>query len=338
MLDVITIGTATRDVFLRSNQLKILKDPKHLKKLGFKTGEAECLSLGSKIQVEEPVFTIGGGAANAAVTFRRMGLETAALIKIGNDDPGRAIEKSLKQEKIKLITKKSIRGKSAYSTILLTSSGERTILVFRGVSDDFKTGDFPKNIKERWAYITPGEMPAAVLLKIMRDMKRNGGCIAFNPSRHYLSLDKKTLKPLLDLIDIVIVNREEASLLTGVDYRDMPGVFKKFDKLVPGIAVMTNGAKGASVSDGRNVFHVGVFRERKVVDRTGAGDAFGSGFVAGLMLHKGDIKKALRVASANATSVVERIGAQKGILKKAELHAARWRNLPARKEKLNTQT
>ena len=173
MLDVITIGTATRDIFLRSNQLKILKDPKRLKKLGFKTGEAECLSLGSKIQVEEPVFTTGGGAANAAVTFRRMGLETAALIKIGNDDSGRAIEKSLKQEKIKLMTKKSMRGKSAYSTILLTPSGERTILVFRGVSDDFRVSDVPINTKVRWAYITPGEMLTTVLLKIIREIKRN---------------------------------------------------------------------------------------------------------------------------------------------------------------------
>ena len=335
MLDIITIGTATRDVFLRSNQLKILKDPKHLKKLGFKTGEAECLSLGSKIQVEEPVFTIGGGAANAAVTFQRTGLKTAAFIKIGKDDPGKAIEKKLKQEDIKLVAERSLtKGSSAYSTILLTPTGERTILVFRGVSDDFKIGDFPKNIKARWMYITPGEMSAAVLLKIMRDMKRNGGCIAFNPSRYYLSLDKKTLKPLLDLIDVVIVNREEASLLTGVNYRDMPGIFKKFDKLVPGIAVMTNGAKGASVSNGRNAFHVGIFRERKVLDRTGAGDAFGSGFVAGLILHKGDIKKALRVASANATSVVEHIGAQEGILRKTELRASRWSKLPVREEKL----
>ena len=334
MLDVITIGTATRDVFLRSNQLKILKDPKHLKKLGFKTGEAECLSLGSKIQVEEPVFTIGGGAANAAVTFRRMGLETAALIKIGNDDPGRAIEKSLKQEKIKLITKKSIRGKSAYSTILLTPSGERTILVFRGVSDDFRVSDVPINTKVRWAYITPGEMLTTVLLKIIREIKRNGGHVALNPSGFYLSLGKKTLKPILDLIDVVIVNREEASLLTGMDYGNISGIFRKFDEIVPGIAVMTDGVKGVFVSNGKSIFRAGIFREKEILDRTGAGDAFGSGFVAGLLIHKEDIRKALLVASANATSVVEHIGAQKGILKREELKDSRWNRFSIQEEKL----
>src|SRR3989344_4010604 len=100
MFDVITIGTVTRDVFLTSPLFKVLRDQAHLEKIGFKTGEAECFALGSKIEVKKPVMTIGGGAANAAVTFSRQGFRTAAVLKIGDDESGDAIIKHLKKEKV----------------------------------------------------------------------------------------------------------------------------------------------------------------------------------------------------------------------------------------------
>jgi sugar/nucleoside kinase (ribokinase family) len=96
--------------------------------------------------------------------------------------------------------------------------------------------------------------------------------------------------------------------------------------LIDGIAVMTDGARGAIVSDGRYIYRAGIFKEKKLVDRTGAGDAFGSGFVAGFILKK-DIHFALRLASANATSVVEKIGAQAGILRRKDFNLARWQYL-----------
>ena len=96
MFDVITIGTATRDVFLTSNLFKVLKDPTHLKKLGFKTGEAECFALGSKIEVEKPTITVGGGAANAALTFSRQGLRTASVLRMGDDELSDSIERGPK--------------------------------------------------------------------------------------------------------------------------------------------------------------------------------------------------------------------------------------------------
>ena len=89
MFDIITIGTATRDVFLTSPLFKVLRDKKHLPKIGFPTGEAQCFTLGGKIEINETVFTTGGGATNAAITFSRHGLKTAALIKIGRDETGR---------------------------------------------------------------------------------------------------------------------------------------------------------------------------------------------------------------------------------------------------------
>lgn len=95
-----TIGSATRDVFLESSLFKVLNDPVHLKKIGFPTGEAQCFALGSKIEVDKPVLTIGGGAANAGVTFVRQGFSTSSFVRVGDDQNGKAILEDLRSEKI----------------------------------------------------------------------------------------------------------------------------------------------------------------------------------------------------------------------------------------------
>ncbi|MEK7512621.1 MAG: carbohydrate kinase family protein [Patescibacteria group bacterium] len=327
MFSVLTIGTATRDTFLTSPLFKVLHDPKHLKKLGFKTGEAQCFALGAKIDVGEPMVTVGGGAANAAVTFARQGLTTGVLVRLGDDENGSAIARSLARERIRVIPVASRTEKTAHSTILLTPGGERTILTYRGASGGMEAREVPfRKLAARWAYLVPGGIPLAVLMKIVAHLKSRGTRLAMNPSKTYLALGKEKLKPLLATLDVVIVNREEASYLTGVEYRNARGIFKQLDGLVPGIAVMTDGARGSLVSDGKYLYTAGIFREKKLVDRTGAGDAFGAGFVAGLV-EKNDISYALRLAAANATAVVETIGAQAGILSKRTFADRRWRYL-----------
>lgn len=327
MFDVITIGTATRDIFLRSSLFKTLHDPKHLEKLGFKTGEAECFALGSKLEVEKPVFTVGGGAANAAVTFARQGLKTAALIKIGDDALGKEIVRGLKEEKITPLPMVDKKEGTSYSTILLTPQGERTILVYRGASEDLEKKEVPfRKLKAKWAYIAPGGINFLLMQEIVMHLKRQGTQIAMNPSKNYLKLGAERLKGLLKWLDVVIMNREEASLLTGMRYENERGIFKKFDGLIDGIAVMTDGPNGSKVSDGSYLYSAGIFREKKLVDRTGAGDAFGSGFVAGF-IERNDIHYALRLATANAASKVEQIGAQTGLLHKKDLNQSRFKYL-----------
>lgn len=327
MYDVITIGTATRDVFLTSKHFKVLKDKERLKKEGFKTGEAACFSLGSKVEVEEPLFTTGGGALNAAVTFGRLGLKTATIFKVGGDSSGEEIIESVKSENVIPLAIKDKRNSTAYSVILISSDGERTILVYRGAAGKIRKReiDFSK-IKAHWAYIVPNNISLTLMRELLIFLKKSKICVAMNPSKYYLQMGKSALKPILEKLDVVVMNREEASYLTRVNYENVSGIFKEFDRLVPGIAVMTDGENGASVSDGRYIYEAGAFKEKNLVDRTGAGDAFGSAFVAGLML-KNDINYALRMASANATSVVEKVGAQSGILNKDGLNKKRFKYL-----------
>ncbi len=338
MYDVITIGSATRDVFLTSPLFKVLRDPKHLQKIGFESGEAQCFALGGKIEIGAPVLTTGGGATNAAVTFSRQGLKTAAMIKIGSDESGEAILKELKKEKITPFAVKEKDLPTAYSTILLEPSGERTILVYRGASENLKLEEIPfEKLKSSWVYITPGKIPFPVIEKIFNHFSKNKTLIAFNPSGSFVEMREK-IKSLLTKAKVVILNREEAAKLTGIDYSKESEIFEKIDALTPGIVAMTDAEKGVMVSDGFRVYRAGIFKEKKLIDRTGAGDAFGSGFVAGLIRKKEkcerglcrpfNIEYAIRLGSANATSVIEKIGAKAGILKKSEFEKdKRWNNI-----------
>lgn len=337
MFDVLTIGTATHDVFIKSDAFKVVHDPAHLEKLGFPTGDAECFALGGKIEITKPEVTVGGGAANAAVTFARQGMKAAALMKLGSDEAGETTIKTLKKERVAILPLFSADKGTAYSVILLSSGGERTILNYRGASEEMQKGEIPfKKLKAKWAYIVPGRIPFSVISLIVAHLKSQGAKIAMNPSRHYIELGAKQLKPILSRLDVVIMNREEAAYLTGIKYEDEKKIFRKLDELVDGIAVMTDGPKGAMVSDGECVFSAGIYKNQKVVDRTGAGDAFGSGFVAGLArmakpgarFSEAAIEYAIRLASANATSVVESIGAQNGILKRVDFeNNRRWKKL-----------
>lgn len=322
MLDVITLGTITNDLFLESKQFKPFHDSDFPKK-DFPTGNAECFALGSKIYIDSLSQYIGGDAANAAITFARQGLQTGFIGKLGTDAHTKSVQSYFKKEKVKLLSKTLSKKQTDTSIILLSPTGERTILVSRGASNDFLPKDIP-NVKAKWWYIAPGKISSSIILNLVKKIKKEHGKIAFNPSGYYIEHEIDVLKEICKSSDIVIVNREEGSKITGKSYEKIKDIFKAFDALVLGIAVLTDGSNGAFVSDGHMLYKAISFKEKQLADRTGAGDAFGSGFVAGF-IQKNDIGYALRLACANATSVVEHIGAQQGILLRKEFLAPRWK-------------
>lgn len=335
MFDIVTIGTATIDVFLKSRNFKVLKDPHFTAQAGFPEHEAQCFALGSKLEVEELCMATGGGATNSAVTFARQGLKTATVCRLGKDENAEIIKKDLKKEKVETFLIHDPAHQTAYSTILISEDGERTIMVYRGASASLKFDELPlSKIDARWAYITPGSMKLESLQKLFKCFTDKKTKIAFNPSRAQLELGIEKLGQILHAVDVFIVNREEGSYLTGQPFEKEREIFKVLDKAVEGIVVMTEGPKGVMVSDGKMLYRAGTFKEKKLVDRSGSGDAFGSGFVAALV-KGGKIEDGIRFGSANATSVVEYIGAKKGILTEGGLKRdARWRNLEISKKSI----
>jgi len=335
MHDIIAIGSATRDAFFKVN----FKLRRFLKAA---SGWAYLLPLGEKLEVEDVFFTIGGNAINASITFSRQCLKTACLTKIGEDVSGEEIKRRLKKEGVSLnLLIQTPKKPTAYSVLLL-SLGERTILNYRGASDtlDFSDLDFEK-LKSRWWYISLTGSSIKIFQKLIKFASKNNISVAVNPSGYHLRHRPQEILNSLKDITFLVLNEEEAATLTGISFKKEKEVFKKLDKLMPGILAVTNGKKGATISDGRFVYKIATFAEKKLVDRTGAGDAFGSGFTA-FLVQKGfnrfnisqlkpeDVIGAAQLASANATSVVEKMGATEGILTKKEFQNfknSRWKNL-----------
>ena len=310
--DVITIGTATRDVFIKSDNFHV--DPDH-HVIG---GKGLVMPLGAKIEIPELFFSTGGGATNAAVTFARQGKKTACIAVIGSDDSARSVLNDLKREKIHTGLIQQEKDATAFSLVIEPESGERTVLVHRGVSEHLKASMIPwAGLYAKWFYVSSlaGNIP--LLKKIVSFAKENDIRIAYNPGGKELS-QRDLLIPLLKHVEVMVVNREETALITGVSFEKEQEIFRRWDKMSPGINVMTDAQNGLWVSDGSRIYHAGIYKEKKMVDRTGAGDAFGSGFVASLIDYPKDITRAIRLGSANATSKVEGMGAKYGLLTKAE--------------------
>jgi len=319
MYDIITFGSATRDIFLKSEGFKIRQEKK------FFNGKGLVISLGSKIPVKELHFFTGGGGTNTAFTFKNQGFMVAYCGMVGNDFAGKEIIKELKENNISTdFVSFDKKHHTNYSIILLTKN-ERTILVFRGASENLKTKNIPwQKLKSRWFYLAPfsGKL-LNIFEPLLRFARKKNIKVALNPGNTQLSLPREKLKKLLNFANVLILNQEEASLATNLPYHKEKEIFQTLDQWIDGIVIMTKGPLGAVISDGRWLYKVGILKAGKVIDRTGAGDAFGSGFVAGLIkvtsnqrpVTSKSIEYAIQLASANATSCLQKMGAKNGLLK-----------------------
>jgi len=324
------------------------KDFKILKSKEFITGQGLCFNLGSKIYLDDLVFATGGGGTNTAVTFAGQGLKTACVGRVGDDPGGKAILEELDKFKVKEFIAKDKKIKTAYSIILSVSKKERTILVYSGACHYLTFEDIPfDKLRARWIYIAGlSGASAKLLLPIINFAKKNKIKVALNPGAGQLALGLKGLKNVLSNVDVLILNQEEGARLANLPFKKEKAIFEKLDRFVRGIVVMTKGPGGVTVSDGKCIYSAGIFKEKKYVDRTGAGDAFGSGFVAGLLqsqkskvksqkFNEKDIEHAIRLGSANGTAVVEELGAKSGLLTRNRYEKeARWKNFKITKNKL----
>lgn len=331
MFDIITIGSITRDNFLEADYT-IVKWPKA------PSGQALILPFGEKLEIQKVHSTMGGNSANASVTFARQGFRTACFGKVGDDISGKEIQKNLQKEKVRPLLSFSKEKPTAYSVLLL-EKGERTILGYHGASDTLSSKDIPWNkLKSYWWYLSLAGESDKFLKPLLSFAKKNRIKVAFNPSGHHIHHKRKEILSSLKDISFLVLNKGEAADLLGMPFRNEKEIFSALDKITPGIVAVTDGPNGVTVSDGEYMYKAGIFAEKKVVDRTGAGDAFGSGFVAGLMLgEKNKIKSrkeavvnAIRLASANATAGIEMLGATEGLLTKKGSNDPRWKNLPVK--------
>ena len=312
MFDVITVGSATRDVFLQSEGFKLIKDT------DFATGQAECFALGSKLEIKNLVITTGGGGTNTAVTFARQGFRTGCVGVVGSDSTGRELLQELRDEGVEPLFLEHDDDMTAYSAILVNPNGERTILSYKGEGQHFDVSKLPfAKMQAKWMYIDSLGGHFDLFSALIKHAVDNGIKVAMNPGGKELAHGLEKIKPLIGQIDVYTTNQEEAAGLVGIDYHKEDEVFNSMAGHLKGIFVMSKGPDGVRVRADGKEYSAGV-PDSPIVERTGAGDAFGSGFVSEYIRSQ-DIKKAIQFATANASSVVTQFGSKAGILKKGDM-------------------
>lgn len=308
LFDVVTIGAATRDVFLRSEQFERRKDS-HAP-----DGFDACFPMGAKIDIDDVIFETGGGATNAAVTFQRLGCKTACVARIGRDIDGAEIIERLKKEKISAnYLQRDPKQNTGYSVILLAGSGHRSILVHRGASNILDPHIPWQKLRPRWVYLTSVAGNKKLLTNLFREQKKRDLHVAWNPGNAELEMGLKQLTPWLSQCDIVILNRTEAAILTDESPRHLESIMHRLSILPRQALVITDGEHGAYVAARGTKWHAPALRAKRI-NTTGAGDAFGSAFTA-TAIKTGNLDQSLRVALLNATGVITHMGAKAGILK-----------------------
>lgn len=306
MARIVSLGSALEDIYL------IDRDDFGSFEFG-SISMFKNLEIGSKYDIDKLDFFIGGGGTNSAVTFARNNHEAVYFGNIGHDPAGEAVLKKLDEEGIDTsYISYPPRAKTGCSIILLDSkSGERTVLTFRGASakfDNLNSHDL-ELIQPDWLYVTTLRGDMGTLLNFFEKAKSLGTKIMFNPGVLELANPKQVLG-LLEDVDVLLVNkREAAQLVPGSLLEELLSRLKNYCKIV----LITDGAMGGIATDGEKTYRFGIYEDAKIKDTTGAGDAFGSGFLAAYA--NGDsFRTSLIFASANSTSVVQHRGAKNGLL------------------------
>ncbi|MBH1980558.1 carbohydrate kinase family protein [Candidatus Saccharibacteria bacterium] len=308
---ILAIGKATQDVFLKSDEFS----PQMEGKVAY-----THLPLGVKMEVEDIVFATGGNASNVAVTFARQGIHSSYMWTLGHDPASETVLHDLDAEGVDtshVVRREKYR--AGYSNILIATDGERTILNNRGVSTGADNIDLNLDAINDvdWVYPTSLALGGIELLRAIVDKAESAGAkVMLNPAGPELA-DPQKLKALLSSIDVLCVNKEEMQML--VDGETLEELVRHALHYVP-VAIVSDGPRGVVASDGKTIVSAGMYEDVPVVDRTGAGDAFASGFLSQWILGK-SLREAIVFASANSTSVVTKFGAKEGILhKNTELH------------------
>jgi len=312
--DFIAIGDITTDEFieLRKDRAIVNKELSGRNVLS--------MYMGDKLEYQNAVNVPAvGNSPNAAVSAKRLGLRTALVTDVGDDVGGTEILDWLTQEGIDLRFVDVQKGKETNHHYVLRYGPERTILI-KHETYEYKV---PEMGKPKWLYFSSiGEHGVEYHHDIARYMKEHEGVkLSFQPGSFQILLGYKELKDVYESCELFFCNKEEAQQILETDEKNVSELLKRMKELGPTIPVITDGPEGAYALANDGVWHMPMYPDpAPPVDRTGAGDAFSSTFTSALALGY-DIPTALRWGPINSMSVVQYVGAQKGLLTKEQILA-----------------
>ncbi len=315
--DVLSIGDIVTDDFIN-----LLDDKAHtyVDEHGVKT---LAMEFGTKLPFDHREVVEGvGNASNGAVAFARLGLKTGLVTNVGGDQYGRDMIAALTKNGVDHRFVRINPDKKSNYHFVLWYKEERTILI-KHEEYDYHWPQFRESEIPQWVYFSSISRSA---LDYYHDqaadwLDENPSIkLAFQPGTFQMEAGAERLKRLYGRTEVLILNREEAVKVGGGNHDDMHDLINKLHTLGPKIVVVTDGPSGAYASDGQSRFKMPPYPDpAPPAERTGAGDAFASTLVAALA--KGNtLEGALQWAPINSMSVVQKVGAQAGLLDEATLH------------------
>jgi sugar/nucleoside kinase (ribokinase family) len=285
---------------------------------------ALCIKHGEKIDVDRFDFCMGGNATNVAVGLSRLGIKTGLCTEIGDDELSLKIRNWLVHDNIERLLIKQTTGAASSFAVIINYLGDRTIFV----EDVEREHDFDfEEVTTPFVFLTSlGNEWKKPYHKVLDFVRANESMLAFNPGSRQLREGKDVVHEVLQVTNILFLNKEEAELLLFDKESEKRGreycteLLTALQKLGPQTVVLTDGKHGSYArSDHQEVYHHGL-TEGKIVERTGAGDGYTAGFIAASMYGL-SVPKAMEWGSYNASSVVSMIGAEPGLLTKEQMEA-----------------
>ena len=313
-IDVISVGDIVTDAFVRLFDDKAVTYENE-------NGKWLAMQYGTKIPFQEAyIVEAVGNSANAAVSCARLGLKSGLVANVGGDQHGRDMIAALEKNKVVAdFVRVNSTKKSNYHYVLWYKE-ERTILIKHEEYDyhwpHFRPDEIPK-----WIYVSSISKNAIDFHDQISDWldKNPDVKVAFQPGTFQMEAGAERLKRIYARTEVLVLNREEAVLVSGGDYDNLHDLLDKLHSIGPKIVVITGGPAGAYASDGTNRLKMPIYPDiAPPFERTGAGDAFASTFIAAII--KGNnLEGALQWAPINSMNVVQKIGAQEGLLSEHQI-------------------
>jgi ribokinase len=303
MFDVITIGSATVDIFMKSDQF-------HLEKAD--DGVMLCQEYGGKIDVQDFSWQSGGAGTNAAVGFSRMGFITAAVVEIGRDIFGQHVYDELRKERVNtsyVISEQDEQ--TAVSTVLISTQGGRSILTHRGASGMLEARDIPWEVLQgtRWIHLSNVSANTELLFQLFDQVRHSLVGMSWNPGKKELELIAAgRIQPQHIPCDILIMNKEEWAVLKEVQAVLLEHIHQ---------VIITDGKRGGHVYMKHHYDYPYTTPDVKALQETGAGDAFSVGYVSAHLLGK-SIEECCDWGVKNSVSVIQHMGAKTGLLRRKD--------------------
>jgi sugar/nucleoside kinase (ribokinase family) len=310
-IDILLIGDSTIDLYLKISEKDTFPP--------INDSGAICFHHGSKVLVEKFEAGVAGNAVNVALGCQKLGIRAGIYTEMGDDQNADLIIETLNKSGVDTSVVNKNKGKDTDVHPIIVYRGERTIFSYHE-KFNYKIENWPET---KWIYYTSlAENFPDFQQKLVDYVKENNIAVVVNPGTVQMKMGLEALRNILEVAAILILNREEALALTRFDNKaSLETLHEGLHRLGPKLTIITDGTNGASASDEmtgnfikKEIYDNGL----PVLDRTGAGDAFSSGFMSAIILNK-NLEEAVTWGVVNAGSRVRNIGAINGLLDLKEM-------------------